>query len=326
MSDTNRPSLRTVVVADSVLAQPTLDALLRHGLVAGVCTTRRSASGAGLRHYAGAAGVPLFEADRAALAGNLATWLSARQPDILLSFAFPYRLPPDVLRVARLGAFNLHGGRLPEYRGPQPVFWQIARREPEGAVTLHRMDDQLDRGAIVASCRVPIAPDDTFGLHAVRLAFAAVPLVDALFTGLVQHGANLQTTPQDEGRACWYGRPAPADLAVRWDTQTGDEIRALVKACNPWHRGAFASLRGLELRLTDVTLRPAGGDRAVPPGTILSADAHGGVIVNCVDGSAVQLDVVSMDEGILPGRTLAAYGIGAGERFAPMTAAGISRD
>jgi methionyl-tRNA formyltransferase len=311
-----QPPLRTVVVADSVLAQPTLETLLRNGLVAGLCTARRSASGAGLRHHAGAAGVPVFETDRAALTGGLVTWLTGLRPDLLLSFAFPYRLPPEVLRIARLGAFNLHGGRLPEYRGPQPMFWQIARREPEGAVTLHLMDDQFDHGAIVAGYPVPIAPDDTYGLHAVRLAFAAVPLVDALFGGLMQYGVDLPATPQDESRACCYGRPTPADLAVRWDTQTGEEIRALIKACNPWNTGAFASLRGLELRLTDVTLRAGRGDRATPPGTVLHADADAGVIVNCVDGSALQLDVVSMDEGILPGRTLAAYGIAAGERFA----------
>jgi methionyl-tRNA formyltransferase len=305
-----------VIVADSVLAQPTLEALLRNGLVAGLCTVRRSASGAGLRHHAGAAGVPVFETDRPSLRGDLVTWLTGLRPDLLLSFAFPYRIPPEVLRIARLGAFNLHGGRLPEYRGPQPMFWQIARREPEGAVTLHRMDDQFDHGAIVASYPVPIAPGDTYGLHAVRLAFAAVPLVNALFGGLMQYGPDLPATPQDESRACRYRRPTPADLAVRWDAQTGEEIRALVKACNPWNTGAFASLRGLELRLTDVTLRPGRGDRATPPGTILLADADAGVIVNCVDGSVLQLDVVSMDEGILPGRTLAAYGIAAGERFA----------
>jgi methionyl-tRNA formyltransferase len=307
--------LRTVVVADSVLAQPTFEALLRNGLVAGLCTTRSPTSGAGLRHHARAAGVPVFEADRDAVAHELVAWVGGLKPDVLLSFAFPYLLPAPVLGVARLGAFNVHGGRLPEYRGPQPIFWQIARREPEGAVTLHRMDEALDRGPIVASCRVPIGPDDTFGLHAVRLAFAAVPLAEALFAGLMHFGADLPATPQDERLACCYRRPVPADLAIRWETQSGEEIRALVKAGNPWNKGAFTSLRGLELRLTDVRLQPAGGDRATPAGTILSADPATGVVVNCRDGSALVLDVVSMEEGLLAGRTLVAYGIGAGERF-----------
>jgi len=66
---------------------------------------------------------------------------------------------------------------------------------------------------------------------------------------------------------------------------------------------------------TDVTLEERGGDRSQPAGTILTADATRGVVVNCRDGSALKLDVVSMDEGILPGSMLARLGIQAGERF-----------
>jgi hypothetical protein len=102
---------------------------------------------------------------------------------------------------------------------------------------------------------------------------------------------------------------------IRWDEQSGDRIRGLVKAANPWNQGAFASVRGINLRVTDVTLEEGGGDRSQPPGTILIADAARGVIVNCRDGSLLRLDVVSMDEGIVPGRALATLGVQAGERF-----------
>lgn len=311
------PPLRTVVFADGILAQPTIEALLQGGWLAGLCTTRRSSS-ANLRHLARLANVPIHETGRDGLAdgaGDVAPWLRALRPDVVLSFAFPYRLPAHVLSVPPLGAFNVHGGKLPEYRGPQPVFWQILNRESEGAVTVHRMDDEFDHGAVVASQSVPIGPDDTYGLHLVRLTFAAVNVVEALFGSLVAYGADLPTLPQDERRAGFQPRPTLDDLVIRWDEQSGDRIRGLVKAGNPWNHGAFASVRGINLRVTDVTLEEGGGDRSQPAGTILTADATRGVVVNCRDGSALQLDVVSMDEGILPGRMLARLGIQAGERF-----------
>jgi methionyl-tRNA formyltransferase len=153
----------------------------------------------------------------------------------------------------------------------------------------------------------------------VRLAFAAVRVVEQLLGGLVQYGADLPLMPQDEGRAHYFPRPTPGDLTIRWETQSGDRVRALVKASNPWNNGAFTSVRGLELRITDVTLRPGAGDPGVPPGTVLIAAEGDGLIVNCCGGSALVIDVVSMDEGILPGRTLAVLGIGAGERFVTMS-------
>ena len=315
-SGTRVQRLRTVVFADSVLAQPTVETLIQGSWLVGLCTSRRPASGANLRHLARRASIPIYEANGDSLANDLEPWLRDLRPDVLLTFTFPYRLPLELLRVPRLGGFNVHGGKLPEYRGPQPVFWEILNREAEGAVTVHRMDAELDHGAIVASQSVPIGPEDTYGLHIVRLAFAAVTVVEVLFGGLIQSEVNLPTLPQDESRAGFQRRPAIEDLVIRWEEQSGDQIRGLVKAGNPWNQGAFASVRGINLRLTDVTLREGGGSAAKPPGTILAADAAHRIVVNCRDGSALQLDVVSMEEGILPGRALAMYGIQAGERFA----------
>jgi hypothetical protein len=88
--------LRTVVVSDGALAQPTVLALLQSGWLAGLCTSRQSSSGAGLRHLAALAGIPILEVSRDTLAAGaepMAAWLRALQPDVLLSFAFPYRLP-----------------------------------------------------------------------------------------------------------------------------------------------------------------------------------------------------------------------------------------
>jgi methionyl-tRNA formyltransferase len=316
------PSLKTVIFADSVLAQPAVEMLLRRGWLAGLCMTRQPASAVNLRHLARLANVPLFETDRESLGTGAAAWLSGLRPDVLLTFTFPYRLPTEVLTVPRFGGFNLHGGKLPQYRGPQPVFWEIRNCETEGAITVHRMDDRFDHGGVVVTQIVPIGPEDTYGLHVVRLAFAAIPAIEALLGGLIQYGANLPAQPQDESRAAYQPRPSLNDLVVRWEEQSGDQIRGLVKACNPWNQGAFASIRGNHLRLTDVTLKKGSGSADKPPGVILSSDLTDGLVVNCVDGSALQLDVISMDEGILPGRALAAFGLRAGEQFIAPTLAG----
>jgi methionyl-tRNA formyltransferase len=178
------------------------------------------------------------------------------------------------------------------------------------------MDEEFDHGAIVTGWTIPIAPEDTYGLHLVRVASVAVRAVELLFSALAHYGAGLPSCPQDETGARCYPRPGAHDLVIRWDEQSGDEIRALVKASNPWNRGAFASVRQINVRLLDVTLKKGGGSHTESPGVVLAADAEEGIVINCVDGSALRLDVIYMEEGFLPGRTLAAYGIRAGERFA----------
>ncbi len=42
-------------------------------------------------------------------------------PDLIVSFSFPYRIPPEICAIPRLGAVNLHPTVLPAYRGPNPM-------------------------------------------------------------------------------------------------------------------------------------------------------------------------------------------------------------
>ena len=50
--------------------------------------------------------------------------LQAFAPDLGLSLAAPI-LPRALFSVPRLGTLNLHKGRVPEYRGMPPAFWEL---------------------------------------------------------------------------------------------------------------------------------------------------------------------------------------------------------
>lgn len=81
--------------------------------------------------------------DVAALADRL-------QPDVVAVFGTSLIRGP-LLRCGRLGAFNLHGGLSPRYRGADCTFWALYNGEPDQVgCTLHRIDEGIDTGALVA--------------------------------------------------------------------------------------------------------------------------------------------------------------------------------
>ena len=45
--------------------------------------------------------------------------------DLFVLAGYNQILKKDLINVPKLGAFNLHGGKLPEYRGVAPINWQI---------------------------------------------------------------------------------------------------------------------------------------------------------------------------------------------------------
>ena len=92
---------------------------------------------------------------------RLAPLLQAVKPDFLLSFFFPWRVPPEALAVPPLGAVNLHPSLLPRYRGPNPLGWTLRNDEPGIGLTLHRMDTQFDTGPLLAQGRRALSDADT---------------------------------------------------------------------------------------------------------------------------------------------------------------------
>ena len=83
------------------------------------------------------------------------------EPDFIFSFYYRSMLPMSVLKLARRGAFNMHGSLLPKFRGRAPLNWAILKGETETGVTLHEMTEKPDAGGIVDQQAVPIGPDET---------------------------------------------------------------------------------------------------------------------------------------------------------------------
>ena len=77
--------------------------------------------------------------------------------------AFPSEtaeMEESTFSLPRLGTVNLHHGRLPDYRGGPPAFWEIYHQEPFMGVCVHQMDAELDHGALLGTAEVPIFDGD----------------------------------------------------------------------------------------------------------------------------------------------------------------------
>lgn len=127
-------------------------------------------------------------------------------------------------------AFNIHAALLPRNRGPNPIQWALIHDDEASGVTLHRLDDGLDTGAIVAQIAVPIGDEDDWRSLAEKLKRATNQLLDERFESLVS--GRLDAAPQDESLACKNDRltaESPRlDLDAMSDRQIFNWIRAQV--------------------------------------------------------------------------------------------------
>jgi peptidoglycan/xylan/chitin deacetylase (PgdA/CDA1 family)/folate-dependent phosphoribosylglycinamide formyltransferase PurN len=76
-------------------------------------------------------------------------------PDLGLSLAAPI-LKAALFEIPRLGTINLHKGKVPDYRGMPPAFWELWNGEKEVGCTIHRVNSKLDKGDVVARTTLPV--------------------------------------------------------------------------------------------------------------------------------------------------------------------------
>lgn len=302
--------MRVAVIISSRLGWPWLQELLAQEAVASVAVPADSRDETlEVRELLAHVGVVPVALPKAGLGAALAAWVAAVQPLAVLVFTFPWRIPAAALGLPPQGFINFHCAALPRYRGAEPTFWQLLNGEAAGAVTAHRMAAGFDTGPVLVAVPVPIGPHDTHGLHRAQLALAAVGAGRQLLAGL-RGETPLVEQPQNEAQAHYWPRPGLSDLCINWQAPA-EHLARLVRAANPWNRGALATLRGQPLRLLVATPRPE--TVAAAPGTVVLAAPGQALLVACGESQVLQLDVVALDEGYFTGGQLAGMGVQVGE-------------
>jgi methionyl-tRNA formyltransferase len=136
------------------------------------------------------------------------------RPDLILCNSYSMLLRDDLLALAPRGAVNLHGGKLPEYRGPNPIQWAISENERYTAATLHHMTPELDAGDVISERCVPIGFADTWRDVSVRLAAASEELLAEEVPAVLAGTAPRH--PQDIAAARRWPRRTPEDGRIDW--------------------------------------------------------------------------------------------------------------
>lgn len=71
--------------------------------------------------------------------------------DVIFSIAASQIFKEGILKLPKLGCYNIHTSKLPKNRGMMPNFWSLYNydSDPISAVTIHKMNEALDDGNIL---------------------------------------------------------------------------------------------------------------------------------------------------------------------------------
>ena len=267
-------SARTLVMGYHTLGCLGLDALLRHGFdVAAVFThhdnPKEEIWWESLAGRAAEAGVQVHYPETMKDTQTQAL-VASYEPDFIFSFYFRFMIPPEVLGMAKRGAFNLHGSLLPRYRGRAPANWVLVNGETETGVSLHYMVAKPDAGDLVDQEPVSIAFEETPRSLYAKLESAAVTVLDRSLP-LIKAG-TAPHHPLDLAQGSYFGGRKPDDGRLDW---TWSALKAffLVRGVTHPYPGAFTFFGGKKLFVW--WAKPLDKEPFGAPGTVLSVTSEG---------------------------------------------------
>lgn len=129
--------------------------------------------------------------------------LKALEPEVVASVAAPQLFRKEILGLSKY-AINIHAALLPQYKGMMPSFWVLAKGEEKTGVTVHYMNEHIDRGNIILQRTINISPQQT--LHSLQNEVANVGAM-ALLEALEKIKKGETTGIPHQGSGSYYSYP-----------------------------------------------------------------------------------------------------------------------
>ena len=178
--------------------------------------------------------------------------ISSLNPDLFILSGYSYILKKEILSIPPMGAINLHGGKLPEYRGVAPINWQIINGEAMGGCAILFVDEGIDTGDIIAQELYDITMEDT----AATVLEKTLELFPSMLVNVLDkiEKGTVKRLTQDLFKGCYYTRRYPRDGKIVWKEMTAVQIYNLVRALVKPYPGAFFFHRGKKIIVNKVSL------------------------------------------------------------------------
>ncbi|HET9739492.1 MAG TPA: methionyl-tRNA formyltransferase [Solirubrobacteraceae bacterium] len=283
LDDPRAAPVRTVYLGTSVFAASVLDRLAESPHRPALVVTRPDRpSGRGRRLSpppvavrARELGLEVIQPERLHDDEALAR-IAAAEPEVACVCAYGVLIREPLLSAYEM--INVHPSLLPRWRGAAPVERAIMAGDAETGVSIMRVTEGLDSGAVGLRAAEPITPDDDYGSLAARLERLGG---DLLVRALDERPSYVE---QDEAGVTYAHKIEAADRALD-PSRSAAELERTVRALRP-HIGARIALPGGDY-LGVVAARPADG-----PVARARVQADGGrLLLGAADG-ALELTVI----------------------------------
>ena len=76
--------------------------------------------------------------------------------DYILEISWRYKIPNNIINKARIAAFGIHRGKLPDFAGAEPIKQALLNDEKKIVLSAHYLEKEIDAGNIISTIEFPV--------------------------------------------------------------------------------------------------------------------------------------------------------------------------
>ena len=242
---------------------------------------------------------------------DLYPWLNKGKYDVCFVIGYKYRIRLERL-VCQTPLFNIHFGSLPTFKGPTPVFWQLKYGAEKIGLCIHYLTEKLDSGDVV--WLKEIENREHYNCKQVSQLFSQLCIEGVLLIiHFIMKGISLPVIDRSAFKNAYQKRPEMKDVKISWQQMNAVEICNLVRACNPWNKGAITFYKGQDVKLMDARIVSLKEAVECKPGTIVCS--NGELHIRCKDNKILNVNTLFYQDSYIPSYQAALTGFKKGDRF-----------
>lgn len=208
--------------------------------------------------------------------------------DISIVAAYGLILPKAVIEACKYGCLNVHASLLPRWRGAAPIQRAIEAGDAKSGVTIMRVVEALDAGAMYKKGEVEITSDTTGGILHDKLADIGADLMSEVLADL----PNIKPQEQDESLVT-YAQKLTKDEAKIDFNMRAEVLERKIRAFNPFP-AMFFEYNGERFKV----LRAKVCDKQGTPGDILQDGNK--LFIFCADKALEVLEIQRQGKKAMP--------------------------
>ena len=194
--------------------------------------------------------------------------------DIFVSMSFDQIFKNNIINLPRAKTINCHAGKLPFYRGRNVLNWVLINDEKEFGITVHFVNEEVDKGDIILQRTFPISDDDDYAsLLELSHKECAKILYDAVC--LFLEGEVKATRQSDDHSVGFYcSQRKPGDELLDWNETSRDIFNFVRAICHPGPK-AKSFINGKALYINRAQLIKDAPEYKGIVGAVLNKDPSG---------------------------------------------------